>query len=137
MVDTTEALTMPTGESFLLAGDEWPMPTFESADDFVAELERRELLGDDPVVMAALRGDDPGLNRRSVQRHVSRVTGLRANQIRQIVRARTASERLQRGESILDVAHDLGYADQAHLTRDLRRMTGFTPGQTKDRDEPI
>ena len=137
MVDTTEGLTMPTGESFLLAGDEWPMPTFESADDFVAELERRELLGDDPIVMAALRGDDPGLNRRSVQRHVSRVTGLRANQIRQIVRARTASERLQRGESILDVAHDLGYADQAHLTRDLRRMTGFTPGQTKDRDEPI
>ena len=132
MVDTTETLPMPTGESFLLAGDEWPMPTYESADDFVAEL-----VGDDPVVMAALRGDDPGLNRRSVQRHVSRVTGLRANQIRQIVRARSASERLQRGESILDVAHDLGYADQAHLTRDLRRMTGFTPGQTKDRDEPI
>jgi hypothetical protein len=137
MVDTTEALPMPTSESFLLAGDEWPLPTFETADAFVAELERRELLDDDPVVMAALRGDDPGMTRRSVQRHVAQVTGLRANQIRQIVRARTASERLQRGESILDVAHDLGYADQAHLTRDLRRMTGFTPGQTRDRDEPI
>ena len=137
MVDTTEQLPMPTAESFLLAGEEWPMPTFETADEFVAELERRELLGDDPVVMAALRGDDPGLTPRSVQRHVSQVTGLTANQIRQIVRARTASERLQRGEPILDVAHDLGYADQAHLTRDLRRMTGFTPGQTKGRDEPI
>ena len=137
MVVTTEQLPMPTVESFLLAGEEWPMPTFETADDFVAELEHRELLGDDSVVMAALRGDDPGLTPRSVQRHVSQVTGLTANQIRQIVRARTASERLQRGEPILDVAHDLGYADQAHLTRDLRRMTGFTPGQTKGRDEPI
>jgi AraC-like DNA-binding protein len=53
------------------------------------------------------------------------------------VRARTAVEMLQRGVPILDVAHDLGYADQAHLTRDLRRLTGYTPGQTRDRDEPI
>ena len=137
MVDTTVELPMPTVESFLLADEAWPMPTYETADAFVAELEERRLLGDDPIVMAALRGDDPGLTRRSVQRHVSQVTGLTANQIRQIVRARTAAERLQRGEPILDVAHDLGYADQAHLTRDLRRMTGFTPGQTKGRDEPI
>ena len=137
MVDTTEELPMPTSESFLLAGEEWPMPTYPTADAFIAELERRGLLGDDPVVMAALRGDDPGLTARSVQRHVSQVTGLTANQIRLIVRARTAAERIQQGQSILDVAHDLGYADQAHLTRDLRRLTGFTPGQTKGRDEPI
>ena len=44
---------------------------------------------------------------------------------------------LQRGVPILDVTHDLGYADQAHLTRDLKRLTGYTPGQTKDRGEPI
>ena len=44
---------------------------------------------------------------------------------------------LRRGDSILDVTHDLGYADQAHLTRDLKYLTGYTPGQTQDRDEPI
>jgi AraC-like DNA-binding protein len=44
---------------------------------------------------------------------------------------------LQRGVSILDVTHELGYADQAHLTRDLRELTGYTPGETKDRNEPI
>jgi AraC-like DNA-binding protein len=137
MVDTTEPLPMPTEESFLLAGIEWTMPTFETADEFIAELERRELLSDDPVVMAALRGETPTTSTRSVQRHVSDVTGLTANRIRQIVRARTAAERLQQGESILDVAHGMGYADQAHLTRDLKRLTGFTPGQTKHRDEPI
>ena len=113
------------------------MPTYETADKFIAELERRELLSDDPVVMAALRGGDAGKSIRSVQRHVSHVTGLTAHRIRQIVRARTAAERLQQGESILDVTHDLGYADQAHLTRDLKRLTGYTPGQTKNRGEPI
>ena len=137
MVDTTEALQMPTAESFLLAGIEWPLPTYETVDDFIAELERRDLLSDDPVVMAALRGDQPSTSTRSVQRHVADVTGLSASRIRHIVRARTAAERLRQGESILDVAHDMGYADQAHLTRDLKRLTGYTPGQARHRDEPI
>lgn len=137
MVDTTIALPMPDRETFILADEPWPLPSYETADEFVAELERRELLSVDPVAMAVLRGDDPKTSMRSAQRHVSHATGLTANRIRQIVRARTAVEMLQRGVPILDVTHDLGYADQAHLTRDLRRLTGYTPGQTKQRDEPI
>jgi methylphosphotriester-DNA--protein-cysteine methyltransferase len=137
MVDTTEALPMPTAESFVLAEREWPMPTYETADDFVAELERLKLLSDDPVVNAVLRGEPAARSVRSVQRRVSQVTGLTMSRIRQIVRAREAAERLRRGESILDVAHDMGYADQAHLTRDLKRLTGYTPGRTKERDEAI
>jgi AraC-like DNA-binding protein len=137
MVDTTDALPMPTSESFLLAGEAWSMPDYETTDEFVAELERRALLSDDPIVMAALHGDEAGTSTRSLQRHISNATGLTAKRIRQIVRARTAVERLQRGESILDVTYELGYADQAHLTRDLKSLTGYTPGQTQDRDEPI
>ena len=106
-------------------------------EEFVAGLEERDLLSDDPLVLAVLRGDRPATSTRSVQRHFSQVTGLTTNRIRQIVRARTAAEMLQRGVSILDVTHELGYADQAHLTRDLKRLTGYTPGQTKDRGEPI
>ena len=137
MRDTTESLPMPDDETFLLAGLGFPLPTYDAVDDLVADLERLDLLSDDPVAMAALRGEAPGTSRRSVQRHVSSATGLSANRIRQIVRARTAAERLRSGELILDVAHDLGYADQAHLTRDVKRLTGYTPGQTKQRDEPI
>lgn len=137
MVDTTEALPMPADETFLLAGLEFPLPTYETVDEFVADLERLELLSDDPVAMAALRGEKPATSTRSVQRHVAISTGLSGNRIRQIVRARAAAERLMRGDPILDVAHDLGYADQAHLTRDVKRLTGYTPGQTRRRDEPI
>jgi hypothetical protein len=137
MVDTTESLPMPGDETFLLAGLEFPLPTYDTVDEFVADLERLDLLNDDPVAMAALRGDEPGTSTRSVQRHVATSTGLSATRIRQIVRARQAAERLMLGDPILDVAHDLGYADQAHLTRDVKRLTGYTPGQTKRRDEPI
>jgi len=137
MVDTTESLPMPGDETFLLAGLEFPLPTYDTVDEFIADLERLDLLNDDPVAMAALRGDEPETSTRSVQRHVATSTGLSANRIRQIVRARQAAERLMLGDPILDVAHDLGYADQAHLTRDVKRLTGYTPGQTKRRDEPI
>jgi AraC-like DNA-binding protein len=29
------------------------------------------------------------------------------------------------------VAADAGYADQAHLTRECRRLTGLTPGELR------
>ena len=137
MVDTTIALPMPTPDTFELAGIAWPLPTFESVDTFIGGLEEAGLLSDDPVVRAALLGDDSGVSTRSTQRHVSHVTGLTANRIRQIVRARTAATMLQEGRSILDVAFELGYADQAHLTRDLKRLTGYTPAKAQDRDEPV
>jgi hypothetical protein len=137
MVDTTEALPMPTPESFLLADREWPMPTYETADDFITEIETLGLLSDDALVNAVLRGEPSSTSIRSTQRHVSQVTGLTMNRIRKIVRAREAAERLRHGASILDVTHDMGYADQAHLTRDLKDLTGYTPGRTKERDEAI
>jgi hypothetical protein len=137
MVDTTVQLPMDDAGRFLLAGDAWEVPTYETVDDFVAGLEERGLLSDDPLVLAALRGDEPTTSARSVQRHFLQVTGLTSNRIRRIIRARTAAEMIGRGESILDVTHELGYADQAHLTRDLKSLTGYTPGQTKDRGEPI
>jgi AraC-like DNA-binding protein len=137
MVDTTITLPMTADGSFTMAGRAWRVPEYDTADEFVAELEQRELLSDDPVVMAVLAGEQPPTSTRSTQRRVSTVTGLTASRIRRIVRARQAAELLQRGASILDVTHELGYADQAHLTRDLKRLTGYTPGQTRERDEPI
>ena len=137
MVDTTIALPLTDDGRFTLAGHDWPVPTYDTIEDFVAVLETRDLLSDDPLVLAALRGDAPTASARSVQRHFSQVTGLTEKRIQTIIRARKAVGLLQDGASILDVTHDLGYADQAHLTRDLKRLTGYTPGQTKERDEPI
>src|SRR5262245_16290987 len=78
MVDVTGSLSMPADETFLLAGLDWPMPTFDTADEFIADLERLDLLSDDPVAMAALRGEVSATSQRSVQRHVSSATGLSA-----------------------------------------------------------
>jgi methylphosphotriester-DNA--protein-cysteine methyltransferase len=56
-------------------------------------------------------------------------TGLTHKSIQQIERAQQAVSLLERGVSILDAVHEVGYADQPHLTRALRRFIGQTPAQ--------
>jgi AraC-like DNA-binding protein len=90
---------------------------------------RAGLLVHDPVASAALRGDVEGLSMRSVERRVSRATGLTRGAIGQIRRAEQAVELLCRGVPPPDVAGQAGYADQSHLTRSLIRFAGRTPSQ--------
>ena len=100
------------------------------ADVFVDRLVRAGLLVHDPVVLpAALAGDVEGLSARSVERRVSRATGLTRGAIGQIRRAERAVELLCRGVSPLDVAGQAGYADRPHLTRSLTRFAGRTRSQ--------
>ena len=122
-------LSLPvTGTSFWLNGRGWDLPDFDDADIFVRRLVREEGLARDPVVEAALSGrDDP--SPRTSQRRFRRATGLTHRTLRQIERAERAVELLDRGATILDAVERAGYADQAHLTRSLRRFAGQTPAQ--------
>lgn len=43
-------------------------------------------------------------------------------------RVRTARRLLDSGTPVADVAHTVGFVDQAHLTRHFRRILGITPG---------
>jgi hypothetical protein len=135
--DRTVVLPMPDPAHFELAGTEWPFPKYADADDLADAFGRHGLLRLDEVVGAALDGGVPHLSARTVERHFTHTTGLSPRHVRQITRARAAVAQLQQGCAIAEVAHDLGYADQSHLTRDLKRLTGYTPGQSQDRSEPV
>lgn len=129
LVDRTLTLPQATSTSFWLNGSAWELPGPDNADVFVDRLVGAGLLVHDPVASAALHGDVKGLSTRSVERRVSRATGLTRGAIRQIRRAEMAVELLTRGVPALDVTHRAGYADQSHLTRSLRRLMGQTPSQ--------
>jgi AraC-like DNA-binding protein len=129
LVDGSLTLPEATGRSFWLNGSAWEFPGFDDADVFLRRLERQGLLIRDPVVEDALRGHVPDRSRRSVQRRVLRATGLTQGTIRQIERASRAVDLLEGGVPIVDAVALAGYADQAHLTRSLRRFAGQTPGQ--------
>ena len=66
---------------------------------------------------------------RSAQRHFPRATGLTHCTVRQIERARHATNLLRQGVSILDTVYEAGYFDQAHLTRSLKYRIGQTPAE--------
>ena len=133
LVDGGLTLPSATSTSFWLDGTSWELPGPDNADVFVDRLVRAGLLVHDPVVPAAVQGDVEGLSRRSVERRVSRATGLTLGAIGQIRRAERAVELLSRGVSPVDVAGQAEYADQPHLTRSLRRFMGRTPSQLSAR----
>ncbi|MGD7787908.1 helix-turn-helix domain-containing protein [Propionibacteriaceae bacterium Y1700] len=70
-----------------------------------------------------------GVSERSLQRLLLRRIGLTPKWLIARRRLHEVSERLQRGDGVrlADVAADLGYTDQAHLSRDFRTVTGMTP----------
>ncbi len=125
------ALTLPRamGSSFWLDRSVWELPGPDNADVFVDRLVRAGLLVHDRVASAVLRGGFDGLSTRSVQRRVSRATGLTQGVIRQIRRAERAVGLLSGGVPACDAARQAGYADQAHLTRSLKRFVGQTPSE--------
>ena len=129
LVDRSVTLPLGTNTSFWLSGSAWELPGPDNVDVFIDGLVRAGVLAHDPVASAAVLGDVDGLSTRSMERRVSRATGLTRGAIGQIRRAEKAVELLARGVSAVDVAYRAGYADQPHLTRSLKRLVGQTPSQ--------
>jgi AraC-like DNA-binding protein len=124
-------VTLPnaTGRSFWLQGSAWEFPTYGNMETFVDRLARHGLVQEDRVTTAAIRGELQAVSPRTEQRRVREITGLTLGTIHQIERARRATLRLKQGAPILDVGHEAGYYDQAHLTRSLQRFIGQSPSR--------
>ncbi len=116
---------------FWLDGAVWEYPEFKNADAFIDRLARAGLVHCDALIRDALMRDTEGMNSptRALQRRFQAVTGLSQTALRQIDRARTAALLLREGTPIADVAFELGYYDQAHLTNLVRRLIGYTPSR--------
>ena len=132
-------VTLPgaTSGSFWLNSSAWEYPDFENAETFVKRLVHDGLIAMDHSVIALLRGQPLDRTMRTAQRHFLKTTGVTHNTIRQIQRARHATNLLKQGVSILDTVHEAGYYDQAHLTRSLLHFIGQTPGQIARAEEQL
>ena len=126
---------LPSGaRTFRLDDGSWEYPTFANAETFVARLARAGVVARDPAVAAALDGDELALSARRAQRHFLVATGMSHAALKQIERARHATNLLRGGASIADTVGEAGFFDQAHLSRSLSRLIGLTPARIA-RDE--
>lgn len=132
LIDDSVIFPRARSGSFWLKGAVWEFPTYENVDSFVNRLVCEDLLGNDPLVDSILSGKVPDTSMRTVQRRFLRATGITHTAIHQIERARHATILLKNGVSILDTVNELGYYDQPHLTRLLKRYIGQTPAQIAD-----
>jgi hypothetical protein len=122
-------VTLPdaSSRSFWLDGSAWEYPSFDNAEEFVARLVRKGVIACEPAVDVVMRDEQSAQSLRTAQRRFLRATGLTHRTVQQIERARHATILLRQGTSILDTVYDVGYFDQAHLTKSLKHLIGQTP----------
>jgi len=89
---------------------------------------REAIEGDNPSTLVEL-AQVTGVSAYRLSRSFRRVTGLTVTRYRSQLRTRQALARLSQGDrNLAGIAADVGFADQAHLTRTLRAYSGQTPG---------
>ena len=86
-------------------------------------------LAESPRVLLAARGC--GVSERSFERLLVKATNRPPNYWRCLARVRRAGAALAKATSLADIAAMHGYADQAHLQRDVKRWFGATPAQIR------
>lgn len=72
--------------------------------------------------------DEIGLHPVTLSRVFRKAVGLPPHAFRLDRKVQEARSRIARGEGLADVAAELGFADQSHLTRHFKRRFGLTPG---------
>lgn len=92
------------------------------------------------AAITALRGGDRvaaiarglGTSERTLHRDFLLAVGLAPKVFARVARARRAAALLSAGTAPADAALACGYADQAHLTRELAALHGVTPGRVRN-----
>lgn len=82
-----------------------------------------------PGAPAQALGGALAIPERTLRRDMLSAVGMPLRSLAGILRFQRAMALVQAGRasSLTGLAHDAGYADQAHMTRQFRRLGGFTP----------
>jgi AraC-like DNA-binding protein len=92
----------------------------------------RELLSREPDLALPDLATQVGVSPWQLSRLFHRLTGMTLHRYRMRLRINAALDRLADGTaSLATLAAELGFADQAHLTRVLRDSTGLPPGRLR------
>ena len=93
----------------------------------------------EPKVPIETLADEQHVSRRQLERDFSRWIGTSPRHLAQVARVQAVSRRAQmHGASLADIAAEVGFADQAHMSRVVRQLTGLTPQRfVRARQSPL
>lgn len=127
---TGKFVRLPVADGqFWVGNDAYPIPGFAELEGFLAGLGRQGIISSQAHAIV----HQATVSRRSNQRYYRQTVGLSRRQSEQIKRAEQAASLLRTGMSPAEVAAEAGYADQAHLTRSLKKFLGRTPARLRPR----
>jgi hypothetical protein len=115
------------GDSFVLEDVVLPLPTFENAEHLTDMMVEAKLMQSDDLVAKAFTSKPKAASKRSMQQHFKKVTGITQKDFQLIRRAQDAVRRLKSGEKPSAVAADLGYSDQPHMIKSIKKIMGHLP----------
>jgi hypothetical protein len=115
------------GEVFRLDGVELPLPRFDNAEQLAEMMVAANLLQSNELVAKAFTEKPKAASKRSVQQHFKQTTGITQKDFQLIRRAQEAVRRLKRGDNAASVAADLGYSDQPHMIKSIKKIMGHLP----------
>jgi AraC-like DNA-binding protein len=123
-------LAAPSTDAARAALEAWVRTRIDSTRRRDAEAlhAARALLADRRQSVQSL-GDSLGWSARRLHRELTATSGYGPKQLQRILRLQLVLRRARasRRSTLSSLALDAGYADQAHMTRDFRDITGFTP----------
>lgn len=120
-------------------------------DYFLLDLLRRTQTAPDPIVAWCLAqlhlgteridvlATQTGYSVRQLERRFLQSTGLSPKRLTRIFRLQRLVQHLETGSAanLTTLAHALGYADQAHMSRDFKQLVGLTPSAYLGKEEPL
>jgi len=124
LVDATIMLPNDDSGQFILLGHAFEFPSYDTAEELIVAMVGAGILKQDDVVASVLEGQPKAMSSRTMQRHFHEVTGMSRKTLGKIRRAQDAVKMLQEGTATAEVAAEVGYTDQSHLTKDLKKIMG-------------
>jgi len=110
---------------FHFEGQQLQFPGFHNAEQLIIQMQKRGLIIGKAI--DGTEGPKEGISSKSYSRLVKRTTGLSPHKLKQLQRIHEALQLLQQGAPATKVAAELGFVDQAHLTRAAKQFLGHTP----------
>jgi AraC-like DNA-binding protein len=84
-------------------------------------------LCDEPRLSIERAADEQHVGRRQLERDFERWIGVAPRHLAQVARVQQVARLARNGASLADAAAQAGFADQPHMTRTVRRVTGLAP----------